>query len=452
MLCVGVDFGTSNSSAAVYDGHSIRLLPLDRAGADPCVMRSLVYIERSGDVWFGQTALSRYLEQNTGRAVYYEMRRVGEVTMVFAEVGTMVQDAFALLDVSEPGRLFQSLKRFLPVTSFRATNVFGLNYTIEDLLSLLARELLARIQADLGQPLMHLVVGWPVRFSENPAADALARRRLREAWRLAGVADVTFVEEPIAAIRHFAVRNTLGDARHVLVFDFGGGTLDICVARLGSAGVQTLATRGVAIGGDLLDSRIVETQLTPLFGDGAVLRSTGLPLPRHLFARLRSWQTLLELNTPPNMDLIRRLKRECDRPEQLAALETLVEKNYAVAFFQAVEGAKVRLSDHLETEVRLVNTDLRVQHPLARAVFEATIGPQIRAARGCVELAVSAAGLAPDEIDLVLTTGGSSRIPAFRRMLSEALPSARLQESDLFTSVASGLAVSGALQTGGEFS
>jgi hypothetical chaperone protein len=117
-----------------------------------------------------------------------------------------------------------------------------------------------------------------------------------------------------------------------------------------------------------------------------------------------------------------------------------------------VEGAKVRLSEHLETEVRLVNADLRVQHPLTRAAFEATIGPQVRAARGCVELAVSAAGVAPDAVDLVLTTGGSSRIPAFRRMLSEALPRARLQESDLLTSVASGLAVSGALQTGGEFS
>ena len=129
---------------------------------------------------------------------------------------------------------------------------------------------------------------------------------------------------------------------------------------------------GVAIGGDLLDSRIVETQLTPLFGDGAVHRSTGLPLPRYLFTRLRSWQTLLELNTPKHMELIRRLKYEFNRPEQLAALETLVEKNYGVAFFQAVEGAKVRLSDHLETEVRLVNADLRLQHPLTRAAFEAS--------------------------------------------------------------------------------
>src|SRR5687768_6202300 len=80
MLCVGVDFGTSNSSAAVYDGSTIHLLPLDHAAVDPRVMRSLVYIERSGDVWCGQTALSRYLEQSTGRAVHYEMQRAGEVT------------------------------------------------------------------------------------------------------------------------------------------------------------------------------------------------------------------------------------------------------------------------------------------------------------------------------------------------------------------------------------
>jgi hypothetical chaperone protein len=229
MLCVGVDFGTSNSSVAVHDGRTVRLLPLDDEASDPCVMRSLIYIERSGDVWFGQTALSHYLEQNTGRAVHYEMRPVGEVTMVFAEVGTVVQEAWALLDVSEPGRLFQSLKRFLPVTSFRATNVFGLNYTIEELLSLLARELHARIQMALGQPLTRLCIGCPVRFSENPTEEALARQRLREAWRLAGVADVHLVEEPVAAIRHFAIQHTLGDARHVLVFDFGGGTLDICV-------------------------------------------------------------------------------------------------------------------------------------------------------------------------------------------------------------------------------
>ena len=160
-----------------------------------------------------------------------------------------------------------------------------------------------------------------MRFSEDPAADALARQRLREAWRLAGVADVTFVEEPVAAIRHFAVRNTLGDARHVLVFDFGGGALDICVARLSRGGVQTLATRGVAPRRRPPGQPHRRDAADAVVGDGAVLRSTGLSLPRHLFTRLRSWQTLIELNTPQHMALIRRLKHESDRPAQLAALK-----------------------------------------------------------------------------------------------------------------------------------
>jgi hypothetical chaperone protein len=57
---------------------------------------------------------------------------------------------------------------------------------------------------------------------------------------------------------------------------------------------------------------------------------------------------------------------------------------------------------------------------------------------------IERAGCSPDEIDAVVTTGGSSLIPAFRRVLSETLPSATLAEADTFTSVAAGLAMSGA--------
>jgi len=166
----------------------------------------------------------------------------------------------------------------------------------------------------------------------------------------------------------------------------------------------------------------------------------------------RCEQTLPELNTPQHMALIRRLKHEFDRPEQLAALKTLVEENYSVASFQSVETAKVVFSDHPKATVRLGNADLRPHHLLTRIAFETTAAPRVHAIRGCVELAVSTASLAPDEIDLARTTEGSSRIPAFRRMRSEALPRAGLGESDLFMSIASRLAMSAALQVGGEFS
>ncbi|MPZ48064.1 MAG: hypothetical protein GEU75_01920 [Dehalococcoidia bacterium] len=99
MLSVGIDFGTTNSSVAVYDGASVRLLPIDPEGRNPHVMRSLIYIDRTGSISYGEKALDLYLEQNTGRAVRYEMRKVGTIEMVFAEVGTMVKDAYALIDI-----------------------------------------------------------------------------------------------------------------------------------------------------------------------------------------------------------------------------------------------------------------------------------------------------------------------------------------------------------------
>ena len=439
MLRVGIDFGTSNSSVAVYDGHDIRLLDLDPAAPDPTVMKSLVYFERSGELHFGRAALDAYLDQNTGRAVRYEMRRIGEVSMTFADVGTMIKDAFALIDVNEPGRLFQSLKRFLSATHFQATNVFGRNYTVEELLSLLARHILQRVEEHLPGERFSVTVGWPVSFSDDPQAERVARRRAREAWRIAGAEAVEFVEEPVGAIRHFS-HTSARSGEHVLVFDFGGGTLDVCVAALTSEGVRILATHGVALGGDLLDSRLVETELTPLFGEHANYRS-GLPLPRNLFTQLRTWQSIVELSKPRPFELIRRARQDTDQPEQLAALEALVAQNYGLALFQAVERAKIELSSEEFAAVRLATPAFEIEHAVGRPTFEAVIRPQVEQARQCVIEAVEVAGLEPRQVDLVLTTGGSSSIPVFRRMLASVLPNAELQERDAFTSVAAGLAL-----------
>jgi hypothetical chaperone protein len=442
MLSVGIDFGTSNSSVAVYDGRDIRLIDLDPAAPDPRVMKSLVYFERTGGLHFGRAALDTYLTQNTGRAVQYEMRRIGEVSMTFAEVGTMIKDAFALIDVNEPGRLFQSLKRFLSVTSFQATNVFGHNYTVEELLSLLARHILGRIEAEVSTEDVRITVGWPVRFSEDTEADRLARYRAREAWRLAGVEAVDFVEEPIGAIRHFGHTRERQD-EHVLVFDFGGGTLDVCVARLHRAGVSILSTHGVPLGGDLLDSRLVETELTPLFGERAHYKSNGLPLPHSLFTHLKTWQSIVELSRPRPFELIRRASQDTDQPEQLAALEALVTKNYGLALFQAVEQAKIELSSEASARVRLNRDAIALDHEVSRVAFEAVVRPQVEQARACVLEAVQLAEVRPEAIDLVLTTGGSSAIPVFRRMLADASPNAELRETSAFTSVAAGLALPG---------
>ena len=169
-----------------------------------------------------------------------------------------------------------------------------------------------------------------------------------------------------------------------------------------------------------------------------------MPLPGHLYSRLRSWQTIVELNRPDLLGLIREAKRLCDRPRELAQLEGLVTRNLGLAMFRAIEEAKIALSDDEETEVRFQRYPVDVAEPLSRSEFEAAISVQLRGARACVLAAVEAAGLRREDVELVITTGGSSLIPAFRRMLEEALPRAQLTATGTFTSVAAGLALAGA--------
>ena len=104
MPSIGIDFGTSNSSVAVFHGDRVELLPLDAHARDPRVMRSLLYITRAGELHAGQRALDLYTEQNTGREVRMERRYIGEVKMTFSDM-EVVKDAFAMVDVNEPGRL-----------------------------------------------------------------------------------------------------------------------------------------------------------------------------------------------------------------------------------------------------------------------------------------------------------------------------------------------------------
>jgi hypothetical chaperone protein len=427
---------------AVADADGVRLLPLDSHASDERVMRSLLYITRDGDITAGQRALDLYTEQNTGREVRLERRYVGEVTMTFSDM-SVTKDAFALVDVNEPGRLFQSLKRFLPVTSFKKTNVFDRPYALEELVATLAREMVDAAERALGRPIDSLTVGRPVRFSENAEDDAAARERLAAAWRQTGVREVRFVEEPVGAAHHFAAEASLPTGTSFAVFDFGGGTLDVTVARARAAGVDPLATGGVPIGGDLLDSRIMMTQVARHFGAGARYRRDGLPLPNHLFSRLRSWQTIVELNRPDLLGLVREAARTSDRPHELEALEALVTRNYGLALFRAIEEAKIKLSQEDAAVVELRRDSVALAQSVTRAEFDAAISPQVRAARTCVQETVERAGHHPREIAHVITTGGSSLIPAFRAMLQDALPSASIAETGTFTSVAAGLALAG---------
>lgn len=441
---IGLDFGTTNSSAAVYDGSKVTLLDLDPVNSSPSVMRSTLFMTREGVPFIGREAINRFTEGNVGREIAYEWRYIGETEVTLADVGTVMQSLYAVVDANTPGRLFQSLKTHLRDSSFTGTDVFGTRYSLEGLIAVVLRGILERVEAQLGQNVTGMVIGRPVHYAINdPDLDALAIARMRQAGELAGLPPFTFLPEPTAAALSYAA--TAKGRQHVLVFDFGGGTLDVTVMRLEDDGTRTvLATDGVPIGGDLLDRRVVMGKLLPHFGAGATLGARQLPLPAVLLDHLSEWQSIVDLTQPRYLDIIDEAIRTGDKPRELTQLRTLVRENYGLPMYEEVERSKVRLSDARETTISMHVPGIEIDEPLERWDFNRLIGPDVRAVAACVDRALAAAGLANDDIDVVLRTGGSSRIPRFIAMLTERFGSEKLREMDVFTGVASGLAIAAA--------
>ena len=442
---VGLDFGTTNSSAAVYDGKRVRLLNLDPANTAPTIMRSTLFITREGVPFIGREAIDRFTEANVGREIEYEWRYVGESEVTLADFGTVMQALYAVVDANKPGRLFQSLKSHLRDSSFSGTDVFGVRYTLEALIAIVLRMILRQIEEQLGDEVTGMVVGRPVHYAIDPQLDALAIERMRSACELAGLPPFTFLPEPTAAALSYA--STAQAEQHVLVFDFGGGTLDVTIMRIDRRGArEVLATDGVPIGGDLLDRRIVMGKLLPHFGAGATLGPRKLPLPAGLLEHLSEWQTIVDLTQPRYLDIIDEAIRTSDKPNELKALRTLVRENYGLPLYEEVERAKVRLSDVRTTTIGMDVPGVQFTDTFERWDFERLIGPDAREVATCVDRAVAAAGLRHADIDVVLRTGGSSRIPRYVRMLAEKFGEEKLQEMDVFTGVASGLAIAASEQ------
>lgn len=437
---IGLDWGTTNSSAALYDGRTVRLLPLDPINAAPEVLRSALFISREGEVALGRAAIDRYTEGNVGREIEYQRTYIGKTELTLADIGTVQQALFADIDVNAPGRLFVSIKLALADPSYTGTLVFGARWTVEELVALMLRRIVARVHELTGETIDEIVIGRPVHYSTDTRRDQTAIKRMRAAAELAGLKNVQFLAEPTAAALTYRRRSER--TQHVLVFDFGGGTLDVTITRIEADGHRTvLSTDGVPVGGDLLDQRIVMGKLLPHFGAGAELGPRRLPLPAFLLEHLDGWQNIVEMHNPRTLDIIHEAILTGNRPQQLKALQALVRENYGLPLYEMVERSKRQLSDDDEVVLNMHVSEIHFDEPLARWDFDRLIGPDVRAVDACLDRALNAAHLQPRDIDVVLRTGGSSRVPRFVRLLEQKFGSDRLFDDGggIFTSVATGL-------------
>jgi hypothetical chaperone protein len=407
---VGIDFGTTNSVVALVF-------------ADGAV-ESLCWPTAEGPTSTFRTALTVWRE---GRAVKH------------------VAGAEAIARAAKPvgeQRFIQSLKTHLASKLFSETRLYGKRFTIEELVSAFLGHLLAGAAIPQG---CAIAGGRPVVFAGGTADEALACARLQTAYAQVGLASVDLAYEPLGAAYWYA--RTLKRDETVLVADFGGGTSDFSILRFSRDGdrlkADALAHSGVGIAGDTFDYRIIDHAVAPRLGKGATYRSfeKRLPIPAYYHAAFSQWHQLSWLKSGDTLSGLRKLAATSDREADLEALATIVEMDMGFALYRAIGSLKATLSREATAHLHFEGEGVKIEAEVSRADFESWIAPDLKRIDGAVDEVLQSAGLSASGIDAVFITGGTSYVPAVRRLFDTRFPMDKIHQGDAFQSVASGLAL-----------
>jgi hypothetical chaperone protein len=436
ILSLGIDFGTSNSGAAIFDGRQVRLLPLDPKSPTPGVIKTILYVTKDFKHTIGQDAVELYYRHNIGRLRHFVKKWVGDIDYYGGDMH-YVRDVYTFVDELQPGRLLQFLKTALRSPGYRGTQIFDRYYRTADLVAVYLQALRERAEALIGQPVRSATLGRPVQFSPIPEQDRQAETTLREAALQAGFKQVNFELEPVAAALYY--EQSLTRPQNVLIFDFGGGTLDITILRLGDPRRREIfANGGIGIAGSDFDRAIIQTQMLPHFGLGIVQHQPEL---LELIHAVSDWISLPELSTPQAKHRLESAIQQGVAPVRLKALEALIFNDLAFSFYTQVEAAKIALSTQGAAVIRMEEKNLNLWELLTRVEFEQDIAEHRAQIEQVLLDTVRASGLEPAQIDAVVKTGGSSSIPCFTALLEKHFDAARVQSSDAFSSVTAGLAI-----------
>ncbi len=351
--------------------------------------------------------------------------------------------------IDAPGetRFLQSFKTFAGSLVFDTTGIFGKRYRFEDILEAFFDAALKRGGEPLQRLPKTLVLGRPVKFAGQNADAETARTRYEAAFSRFGFERIVHVFEPVAAAYYYAQRLT--KSANVLVGDFGGGTSDFSILRFDKAerGFRAfpLAHTGVGIAGDTFDYRIIDAVISPLLGKGSMYESWGklLMVPSHYFASFAKWNELCLLKHSSAMRELKALSKHSAEPEKLHRLIDLIDSDEIYSLYTSVSKAKTQLSVESETKLVFHDAEIDICATVRREDFEAWIEPDLARIELCIGEALAAAGLDHAQVDQVFLTGGSSFVPAVRRIFDRLFGASRVETGDELLAVASGLALVG---------
>ncbi|QQR69569.1 MAG: Hsp70 family protein [Alphaproteobacteria bacterium] len=407
-MFIGIDFGTSNSAIGVVRPEGVGLIDLEN---DQPTLPTVLFFDTAGGVAFGRAAMTAYAD-------------------------------------ALPGRFMRSIKSILGTALAEdRTMINKRSTTFVEIVATFLDHLRKKAKAETGDLAENVVLGRPVFFVDyDKKADALAQEQLEHAARLAGFRHIAFQFEPIAAAFDYEQRVTGEEL--VLIADIGGGTSDFSVVRVGPdrrAQIERhqdiLANGGVHIGGNDFDRCLSMACAMPALGYGSFTHHKHLPIPARCYFDLSSWHRIHLLYTHRTVAELRHIRREAEHPELIDRLIHVIENRFGHRLSFEVESAKIRLSsaDMTSLDLGFCQKDLCI--PASRAVFEQENQSHIERMSQALARTIQDSGVPAQRIGSVVCTGGASRIPAVHQAIALAVPTARVQETDAFASVATGLAL-----------
>lgn len=356
---IGIDLGTSNSAAAAVIGGRPTIIPsAEGTTAYGKAFPSYVAFTQDGQLLVGEPA-RRQAVTNPDATIYAIKRKMG--------------------------------------TNYK-TKIFGKEYTPQQISSFILQKIKRDAESYLGEKVEKAVITVPAYFNDNQ------RQATKDAGEIAGLQVARIINEPTAAALAYGLDKSEKEQR-IMVFDFGGGTLDVTIMEFGGGVFEVKSTSGdTQLGGTDMDNALVDYVI------GEFKRQTGIDLKgdKTAFNRVR----------------------------------------------EAVEKAKIELSTTINSEINLpfIASDSsgpkNLQLNLTRAKLEEIIGPIVDRCRAPMTQALSDAKLTPKEVDHVILVGGPTRMPIVRELVEKVMGKEAERGIDPMECVAIGASIQGAIIAG----
>jgi len=356
---IGIDLGTSNSAAAVViSGKPVVIPSAEGTTLGGKAFPSYVAFTKDGQLLVGEPARRQALLNPEG-TVYAAKRKMG--------------------------------------TDYKY-KIFGKEYTPQQISAFILQKIKRDAEAFLGEKITKAVITVPAYFNDNQ------RQATKDAGAIAGLDVVRIINEPTAAALAYGIDKSEKEQK-ILVYDFGGGTLDVTIMEFGNGVFEVLSTSGdTQLGGTDMDNALID------YIADEFMKKEGIDLRK--------------------------------------------DKNAYIRLKDAAERAKIELSTALQTEINLPYITSTPEGPkhlvmtITRAKLEELVTPIVERTGESIKKALNAAKLTKEDIDRVILVGGPTRMPIVQRFVENFLGKKIERGVDPMECVAIGAAIEGAVLAG----